>query len=74
MWTVEEEFLKNKNMMRLERSVNGDGDTCVEEKKKKKKEKKRMDGRRGSIENKKNKKSQLNITIIFSQYFTINFK
>ena len=74
MWTVEEEFLKNKNMMRLERSVNGDGDTCVEEKKKKKKEKKRMDGRRGSIENKKNKKSQLNITIIFSQYFAINFK
>ena len=77
---MEEEFLKNKNMMRLERSVNGDGDTCVEEKKqekkkeKKEKEKKRMDGRRGSIENKKNKKSQLNITIIFSQYFTINFK
>ena len=60
--------------MRLERSVNGDGDTCVEEKKKKKKEKKRMDGRRGSTENKKNKKSQLNITIIFSQYFAINFK
>ena len=24
--------------------------------------------------NKKNKKSQLNVTIIFSQYFTINFK
>ena len=41
---------------------------------KKEKEKKRMDGRRGSIENKKNKKSRLNITIIFSQYFTINFK
>ena len=43
-------------------------------KKRKEKEKKGMDGRRGSIENKKNKKSQLNITIIFSQYFTINFK
>ena len=39
--------------------------------KKKKKEKKRMDGWRGS---KKNKKSQLNVTIIFSQYFAINFK
>ena len=42
-----------------------------EKKKRKEKEKKRMDGWRGS---KKNKKSQLNVTIIFSQYFTINFK
>ena len=41
------------------------------EKKTKEKEKKRMDARK---ESKKNKKSQLNITIIFSQYFTINFK
>ena len=62
--------------MRLERS--GDGDTCVEGKKQEKKkrkekemEKKRMDARK---EIKKNKKSQLNVTIIFSQYFTINFK
>ena len=42
-----------------------------EKKKRKEKEKKRMDGWRGS---KKNKKLQLNVTIIFSQYFTINFK
>ena len=42
-----------------------------EKKKRKEKEKKCMDGWRGS---KKNKKSQLNVTIIFSQYFTINFK
>ena len=38
---MEEEFLKNKNMMRLERSANGDGDTCVEEKKQEKKKKKK---------------------------------
>ena len=43
-----------------------------EKKKRKEKEKKCMDGWRGS---KKNKKSQLiNVTTIFSQYFTINFK
>ena len=44
LWTVEEEFQKNKNMMRLERSgsiINGDGDTCVEEKKTREKKKKR---------------------------------
>ena len=41
VWTVEEEFLKNKNMIRLARSVNGDGDTCVEEKKQEEKKKKR---------------------------------
>ena len=66
--------------MRLERS--GDGDTCVEGKKQEKKKKKR----KGKVEetygckewkegnNNKIKKSQLNVTIIFSQYFTINFK
>ena len=66
--------------MRLERS--GDGDTCVEgkkqEKKRKKKEKekqkKRMDARNGKKGIIIKKKSQLNVTIIFSQYFTINFK
>ena len=47
------------------------GGEKTREKKRKEKEKKRMDGWRGS---KKNKKSQLNVTIIFSQYFTINFK
>ena len=41
---------------------------------KKKKEKKRMDARKEGNNNKRNKKSQLNVTIIFSQYFTINFK
>ena len=44
-------------------------------KKKKEKEKKRMDARKeGNNNNKKNRKSQLNVTIILSQYFTINFK
>ena len=39
-------------------------------------EKKKRKGKEtyGQKESKKNKKSQLNITIIFSQYFTINFK
>ena len=46
-----------------------DGDTCVEEKKQEKKKKGKE-----TYESKKNKKSQLNDTIIFSQYFTINFK
>ena len=46
-----------------------DGDTCVEEKKQDKKKKGKE-----TYESKKNKKSQLNDTIIFSQYFTINFK
>ena len=72
-----EKSRKIKNKMRLERS--GDGDTCVEgektrEKKRKEKENKRMDARKERKKNKKNKKSQLNVTIIFSQYFTINFK
>ena len=66
-------------MMRLERSGLVGMGICVwrkkktreKKKKRKEKEKKRMDGWRGS---KKNKKSQLNVTIIFSQYFTINFK
>ena len=47
------------------------GGKKTREKKRKEKEKKCMDGWRGS---KKNKKSQLNVIIIFSQYFTINFK
>ena len=33
-----------------------------------------MDARKERKKNKKNKKSQLNVTIILSQYFTINFK
>ena len=32
------------------------------------------DAREERKKNKKNKKSQLNVTIIFSQYFTKNFK
>ena len=45
------------------------------EKKRKENEKKRMDSRtEGNKNHKKNRKSQLNIIIIFSQYFTINFK
>ena len=32
-----------------------------------------MDARKEGNNNKKNKKSQLNVTIIFSQYFTMNF-
>ena len=50
-----------------------DGDTCVEEKKQEKKKRKGKETY-GQKESKKNKKSQLNDTIIFSQYFTINFK
>ena len=33
-----------------------------------------MDARKEGNNNKKNKKSQLNVATIFSQYFTINFK
>ena len=63
-------------MMRLERSGSEGLGIRVwrrknKRKKEKEKEKKRMDARK---EIKKNKKSQLNVTIIFSQYFTINFK
>ena len=68
--------LENKNMMRLERSGSVEwrwGYVCGGEKarEKKKKKRKRKFGRK---ESKRNKKSQLNDTIIFSQYFTINFK
>ena len=41
---------------------------------KKKRKGKETYGQKESKKNKKNKKSQLNDTIIFSQYFTINFK
>ena len=55
--------------------VCGGEKTREKKRKEKEKEKKRMDARKGEkgiiI---KNKKSQLNVTIIFSQYFTINFK
>ena len=65
--------------MRLQRSGSvGWGYVCggekTREKKRKEKEKKRMDARKERKKNKKNKKSQLNVTIILSQYFTINFK
>ena len=50
------------------------GGEKTREKKRKEKEKKRMDAKEGNNNNKKNRKSQLNVTIIFSQYFTINFK
>ena len=56
---MEEEFLKNKNMMRLERSGSVGMGIRVwrkknkRKKKRKEKEKKRMDGRGGSIKNKK---------------------
>ena len=50
------------------------GEKTREKKKRREKEKKRMDARKESKNNKKNKKSQLNVTIIFSQYFTKNFK
>ena len=33
-----------------------------------------MDAQKDGNNNKKNKKSQLNVTTIFLQYFTINFK
>ena len=50
-------------------------DTCVDEKKQEKKTSKRKGKETyGRKESKKNKKSQLNDIIIFSQYFTINFK
>ena len=46
------------------------------EEKKQEEKKKKIKGKEtcGQKESKKNKKSQLNDTIIFSQYFTINFK
>ena len=43
-------------------------------KNKRKKKKRKGKETYGQKESKKNKKSQLNDTIIFSQYFTINFK
>ena len=49
----------------------GWGYMCGGEKTREKKKKKEPYGRK---ESKKNKKSQLNDTIIFSQHFTINFK
>ena len=51
----------------------GQGYVCGGEKTR---EKKKRNGKEtyGRKESKKNKKSQLNDTIIFSQYFTINFK
>ena len=61
---------KNKNTMRLQRSGSvGWGYVCGGEKTREKKKKGKE-----TYESKKNKKSQLNDTIIFSQYFTINFK
>ena len=52
------------------------GEKTREKKKKKSKGKETygMDARKEGNNNKKNKKSQLNVTTIFSQYFTINFK
>ena len=58
--------------MRLERSGSvGMGIRVWMKKNKRKKKGKETYGRK---ESKKNKKSQLNGTIIFSKYFTINFK
>ena len=67
---MEEESRKIKTRWDFRGVGQWDGDTCVEEKKQEKKKKKGKE----TYESKKNKKSQLNDTIIFSQYFTINFK
>ena len=63
-------------MMRLERCGFVGMGICVWRKKKTREKKKKRKGKEtsGQKESKKNKKSQLNDTIIFSQYFTINFK
>ena len=47
---------------------------CGGEKTREKKKKRKGKETYGQKESKKNKKSQLNDIIIFSQYFTINFK
>ena len=70
---MEEESRKIKTWWDLRGVGQWDGDTCVEEKKQEKKKRKGKETY-GQKESKKNKKSQLNDTIIFSQYFTINFK
>ena len=50
------------------------GGEKTREKKREKNKKKCMVHMNARKERKKNKKSQLNVTTIFSQYFTINFK
>ena len=66
--------LENKNMMRLERIGSVAMGIRVWRRKGKREKKKKRKRKFGRKESKKNKKSQLNDTIIFSQYFTINFK
>ena len=63
---------ERKIKTRWEEWVSVDRDTCVEEKKRKEKKKKCMDARKESKNNKKNKKSQLNVTVIFSQWILSN--
>ena len=72
---MEEESRKIKTWWDL-RGVGqwGWGYMCGGEKTREKKKKRKGKETYGQKESKKNKKSQLNDIIIFSQYFTINFK